>query len=66
MVPPHEAVVVPCHAVAVDWDADVAFRQPGFNLQNSSSPYSEFGSHLAGTCLAAILVFGLCQLLRCA
>ena len=37
MVLPHEAVVVPCHAVAVDWDADAAFPQPGFILQTAAA-----------------------------
>ncbi len=37
MVPLHEVVMILCHAITVDWEADAAFRQPGFNLQTAAA-----------------------------
>jgi len=37
MVPLHEVVMIPRHAVLVEWDADAASRQPGFDLQTAAA-----------------------------
>ena len=63
MVPLHEAVPIPCHVVAVDWDADATFRQPGFDLQRAAAHIQDMAALLASTCLATMLVFQVGNLL---
>lgn len=41
MVPLHEAVMILRHAVTVDWDADAASQQPGFDLQTAATHIQE-------------------------